>query len=264
MWALDANWICAEKGINMRINGAIIALSRALMRKAISTRSAKVIAAKTNISSSKKDNNTTSTSSVTDKNSNYTAEQNKKLSAYEKIETSAAALKKNITALMQIQKSDEDSEKENTTSENLSTAESDKLKDELIDYITSFVNDYNMLYDSLKQAGGSANIAQVNALKNIVTAQSKSLSTVGITINSGVMSLDTDALKQKDIEALKEAFCADNSITSNLNERIASIESNAKNTLSTLEKTYTLQNYTKYGTTNCYYNYAGSSYSKSV
>ena len=231
----------------MRINSSRSSLARARMIRSASRKAkAKALGKKT--SSSTRTN-------ITNRISNSTA-TSRQLSLYEDVEKYAKALQTDVKNLAKYKETDSTSDEDKTTQD---TATQQK---EMVSYIKEFVTDYNELYSSLGDIGGTTNTMFQKQLKTFTTASLADLKTVGITMDTkGKLSIDTRTLEAAGVDKLQKVFAQSDSYASKVSEKCENIESCAKTTLKVLDRMYGTQNtYSKYGTNSYYYGSSGSWY----
>lgn len=228
----------------MRINSSRSSLARARMIRSASRKAkAKALGKKT--SSSTRTN-------ITNRISNSTATTaSRQLSLYEDVEKYAKALQTDVKNLAKYKETDSTSDEDKTTQQK-----------EMVSYIKEFVTDYNELYNSLGDIGGTTNTMFQKQLRTFSTASISDLKAVGITMDTkGKLSIDTRTLEAAGIDKLQKVFAQSDSYASKVSEKCENIESCAKTTLKVLDRMYGTQStYSKYGTNNYYYGSSGSWY----
>jgi hypothetical protein len=186
-------------------------------------------------SSSKKTENTTTTdgllSSVTSTSSTTTVSASQKEAATEK--TEANALKSSASDLLTkgsksvFKKIDVEDESTGLTSKAYDT-------DGIYKAVTQFVDDYNSLTGTAAKSSNSS-ILQKNAqmVKN-VSSYEKSLSALGITINSdNTLSIDEDSFKAASMSDAKTLFNGSSSMGASVYQSASEIENLASSAAST-------------------------------
>ena len=84
----------------------------------------------------------------------------------------------------------------------------DSIKKKLLEQIDEFVGDYNSLYKSLDQAGGTTNTMFQKQLKSLFTTNQKKLAEIGITMDAkGTLSVDSKTLEAAGVDKLQKIFC---------------------------------------------------------
>lgn len=233
----------------MRINSSRSSLARARMIRSASRKAkAKALGKKT--SSSTRTN-------ITNRISNSTATTaSRQLSLYEDVEKYAKALQTDVKNLAKYKETD------NTSDEDKTTQDTATQQKEMVSYIKEFVTDYNELYSSLGDIGGTTNTMFQKQLKTFTTASLADLKTVGITMDTkGKLSIDTRTLEAAGVDKLQKVFAQSDSYASKVSEKCENIESCAKTTLKVLDRMYGTQNtYSKYGTNSYYYGSSGRWY----
>lgn len=233
----------------MRINSSRSSLARARMIRSASRKAkAKALGKKT--SSSTRTN-------ITNRISNSTATTaSRQLSLYEDVEKYAKALQTDVKNLAKYKETD------NTSDEDKTTQDTATQQKEMVSYIKEFVTDYNELYSSLGDIGGTTNTMFQKQLKTFTTASLADLKAVGITMDTkGKLSIDTRTLEAAGVDKLQKVFAQSDSYASKVSEKCENIESCAKTTLKVLDRMYGTQNtYSKYGTNSYYYGSSGRWY----
>ena len=168
----------------MRINSSRNSLARARMiRSANRQRRTKVLSSQTN----KTDKG--NISSDTTRTDTSTSSQ---ITLYENMEKAAKALQTSVKNLQNINLG---TDKEDTQ---------DSIKKKLLEQIDEFVGDYNSLYKSLDQAGGTTNTMFQKQLKALFTTNQKNLAEIGITMDAkGTLSIDSKTLEAADVDKLR-------------------------------------------------------------
>ena len=234
----------------MRINSSRSSLARARMIRSASRKAkAKALGKKT--SSSTRTNITNRISNSTDTTAS------RQLSLYEDVEKYAKALQTDVKNLAKYK------ETGSTADESKTTQDTTTQQKEMVSYIKEFVTDYNELYSSLGDIGGTTNIMFQKQLRTFTTASEADLKAVGITMDAkGKLSIDTKTLEAAGVDKLQKVFAQSDSYASKVSEKCENIESCAKTTLKVLDRMYGTQStYSKYGTNSYYYGSSGSWYS---
>lgn len=230
----------------MRINSSRNSLARARMiRSANRQRRTKVLSSQTN----KTDKG--NISSDTTRTDTSTSSQ---ITLYENMEKAAKALQTNVKNLQNINwDTDTDKDKEGTQ---------DSVKKKLLEQINEFAGDYNSLYKSLDQAGGTTNTMFQKQLKALFTTNQKNLAEIGITMDAkGTLSIDSKTLEAADVDKLQKIFCDKDSFAARLSDKCETIKSCANSTIKVLNRMYGTQTaYNRYGTNGYYYGSSGSRY----
>lgn len=230
----------------MRINSSRNSLARARMiRSANRQRRTKVLSSQTN----KTDKG--NISSDTTRTDTSTSSQ---ITLYENMEKAAKALQTNVKNLQNINwDTDTDKDKEGTQ---------DSIKKKLLEQINEFAGDYNSLYNSLDQAGGTTNTMFQKQLKALFTTNQKNLAEIGITMDAkGTLSIDSKTLEAADVDKLQKIFCDKDSFAARVSDKCETIKSCANSTIKVLNRMYGTQTaYNRYGTNGYYYGSSGSRY----
>lgn len=230
----------------MRINSSRNSLARARMiRSANRQRRTKVLSSQTN----KTDKG--NISSDTTRTDTSTSSQ---ITLYENMEKAAKALQTNVKNLQNINwDTDTDKDKEGTQ---------DSIKKKLLEQINEFAGDYNSLYKSLDQAGGTTNTMFQKQLKALFTTNQKNLAEIGITMDAkGTLSIDSKTLEAADVDKLQKIFCDKDSFAARVSDKCVTIKSCANSTIKVLNRMYGTQTaYNRYGTNGYYYGSSGSRY----
>lgn len=230
----------------MRINSSRNSLARARMiRSANRQRRTKVLSSQTN----KTDKG--NISSDTTRTDTSTSSQ---ITLYENMEKAAKALQTNVKNLQNINwDTDTDKDKEGTQ---------DSIKKKLLEQINEFAGDYNSLYKSLDQAGGTTNTMFQKQLKALFTTNQKNLAEIGITMDAkGTLSIDSKTLEASDVDKLQKIFCDKDSFAARVSDKCETIKSCANSTIKVLNRMYGTQTaYNRYGTNGYYYGSSGSRY----
>lgn len=230
----------------MRINSSRNSLARARMiRSANRQRRTKVLSSQTN----KTDKG--NISSDTTRTDTSTSSQ---ITLYENMEKAAKALQTNVKNLHNINwDTDTDKDKEGTQ---------DSIKKKLLEQINEFAGDYNSLYKSLDQAGGTTNTMFQKQLKALFTTNQKNLAEIGITMDAkGTLSIDSKTLEAADVDKLQKIFCDKDSFAARVSDKCETIKSCANSTIKVLNRMYGTQTaYNRYGTNGYYYGSSGSRY----
>ena len=230
----------------MRINSSRNSLARARMiRSANRQRRTKVLSSQTN----KTDKG--NISSDTTRTDTSTSRQ---ITLYENMEKAAKALQTNVKNLQNINwDTDTDKDKEGTQ---------DSIKKKLLEQINEFAGDYNSLYKSLDQAGGTTNTMFQKQLKALFTTNQKNLAEIGITMDAkGTLSIDSKTLEAADVDKLQKIFCDKDSFAARVSDKCETIKSCANSTIKVLNRMYGTQTaYNRYGTNGYYYGSSGSRY----
>ena len=211
----------------MRINSSRNSLARARMiRSANRQRRTKVLRSQTN----KTDKG--NISSGTTRTDTSTSSQ---ITLYENMEKAAKALQTSVKNLQNINLGT-DTDKEDTQ---------DSIKKKLLEQIDEFVGDYNSLYKSLDQAGGTTNTMFQKQLKSLFTTNQKKLAEIGITMDAkGTLSVDS-----------KDSYAAE------ISSKCETIKICANSTIKVLNRMYGTQTaYNRYGINGYYYGSSGSRY----
>lgn len=230
----------------MRINSSRNSLARARMiRSANRQRRTKVLSSQTN----KTDKG--NISSDTTRTDTSTSSQ---ITLYENMEKAAKALQTSVKDLQNINLgTDTDKDKEGTQ---------DSIKKKLLEQINEFAGDYNSLYKSLDQAGGTTNTMFQKQLKALFTTNQKNLAEIGITMDAkGTLSIDSKTLEAADVDKLQKIFCDKDSFAARVSDKCETIKSCANSTIKVLNRMYGTQTaYNRYGTNGYYYGSSGSRY----
>lgn len=230
----------------MRINSSRNSLARARMiRSANRQRRTKVLSSQTN----KTDKG--NISSDTTRTDTSTSSQ---ITLYENMEKAAKALQTNVKNLQNINwDTDTDKDKEGTQ---------DSIKKKLLEQINEFAGDYNSLYKSLDQAGGTTSTMFQKQLKALFTTNQKNLAEIGITMDAkGTLSIDSKTLEAADVDKLQKIFCDKDSFAAKVSDKCETIKSCANSTIKVLNRMYGTQTaYNRYGTNGYYYGSSGSRY----
>ena len=138
----------------------------------------------------------------------------------------------------------------------------DSIKKKLLEQIDEFVGDYNSLYKSLDQAGGTTNTMFQKQLKALFTTNQKNLAEIGITMDAkGTLSVDSKTLEAAGVDKLQKIFCDKDSYAAKISSKCETIESCANSTIKVLNRMYGTQTaYNRYGTNGYYYGGSGSRY----
>lgn len=228
----------------MRINSSRNSLARARMiRSANRQRRTKVLSSQTN----KTDKG--NISSDTTRTDTSTSSQ---ITLYENMEKAAKALQTSVKDLQNINLGT-DTDKEDTQ---------DSIKKKLFEQIDEFAGDYNSLYKSLDQAGGTTNTMFQKQLKALFTTNQKNLAEIGITMDAkGTLSIDSKTLEAADVDKLQKIFCDKDSFAARVSDKCETIKSCASSTIKVLNRMYGTQTaYNRYGTNGYYYGSSGSRY----
>ena len=207
----------------MRINSSRNSLARARMiRSANRQRRTKVLSSQTN----KTDKG--NISSDTTRTDTSTSSQ---ITLYENMEKAAKALQTNVKNLQNINwDTDTDKDKEGTQ---------DSIKKKLLEQINEFAGDYNSLYKSLDQAGGTTNTMFQKQLKALFTTNQKNLAEIGITMDAkGTLSIDSKTLEAADVDKLQKIFCDKDSFAARVSDKCETIKSCANSTIKVLNRMY--------------------------
>ena len=210
----------------MRINSSRNSLARARMiRSANRQRRTKVLSSQTN----KTDKG--NISSDTTRTDTSTSSQ---ITLYENMEKAAKALQTNVKNLQNINwDTDTDKDKEGTQ---------DSIKKKLLEQINEFAGDYNSLYKSLDQAGGTTNTMFQKQLKALFTTNQKNLAEIGITMDAkGTLSIDSKTLEAADVDKLQKIFCDKDSFAARVSDKCETIKSCANSTIKVLNRMYGTQ-----------------------
>ena len=124
-----------------------------------------------------------------------------------------------------------------------------KVKENVIDHIESFVNDYNYLMKRLTQSGDSVDSNFAKKLKNYANAENKELREIGITINGdGTLELDEKKLKAADISQIKKMFAGEDGFAEKVSDLSGQISKYAKEKVTELKKSNVTasSNYNRY------------------
>ena len=136
------------------------------------------------------------------------------------------------------------------------------IKKKLLEQINEFAGDYNSLYKSLDQAGGTTNTMFQKQLKALFTTNQKNLAEIGITMDAkGTLSIDSKTLEAADVDKLQKIFCDKDSFAARVSDKCETIKSCANSTIKVLNRMYGTQTaYNRYGTNGYYYGSSGSRY----
>lgn len=262
----------------IRGGNASLARSRAI-RSAMRNRRSRVLNRSLRNTSSRL-NNSSKTQSTAQ------TQQTKKLAMYEDVQKAADDLQKTAKELLELGKADavkEDSTAKSTetvaadssqtnsattTEETTATENSaakakaeEEQKEDIIDCVKDLVEQYNELYESLEDIGGSVNTLFASQLKKLIEEHEKGLEKVGVSMNrNGTLSITKKTLEGAELNTLKGVFCTDNGLTAKLMEKCDYIESNAASTIDVMNRMYGTQTYNRYGTSSSYYGSNGSWY----
>lgn len=226
----------------MRINSSRNSLARARMIRSASRQGrSKILSNKTN---------TTGKSNTSSSTTRSTTSTSSKITLYENMEKAAKALQ---TDVKNLQNNSTDTNDENTQK---------SIKKKLLEQIDEFVGDYNSLYKSLEQAGGTTNSMFQKQLKSSFTTNQKDLAEIGITMDAkGTLSVDSKTLEATDVDKLQKIFCAKDSFAARVSDKCETIKSCANSTIKVLNRMYGTQTaYNRYGTNGYYYGSSGSRY----
>lgn len=206
--------------------------------------------------------NTAANSSISNKMSSSV-----KADLFSDVESAAKGLQKDLNVLMQtgdksvFVSSDTEKAKETTDA-----AKEDKIAVSYEDSIKSFVRHYNAMIDAMSDLGDTTNMVYLANMKSDMSAQSKALGKVGVTVNKdGSLKLDEKALKEADMKQVENLFGSKGSISTKIVKYAASIEKSATQTLKSLNTTNSTSlnsGYNRYGRSvnnyyNSKYNYSG-------
>lgn len=228
----------------MRINSSRNSLARARMiRSANRQRRTKVLGSQT----SKTDKG--NISSDTTRTDTSTSSQ---ITLYENMEKAAKALQTSVKNLQNINLGT-DTDKEDTQ---------DSIKKKLLEQIDEFAGDYNSLYKSLDQAGGTTNTMFQKQLKALFTTNQKNLAEIGIAMDAkGTLSIDSKTLEAAGTDKLQKIFSDKDSYAAEISSKCETIKSCANSTIKVLNRMYGTQTaYNRYGTNGYYYGSSGSRY----
>ena len=226
----------------MRINSSRNSLARARMIRSASRQGrSKILSNKTN---------TTGKSNTSSSTTRSTTSTSSKITLYENMEKAAKALQ---TDVKNLQNNSTDTNDENTQK---------SIKKKLLEQIDEFVGDYNSLYKSLEQAGGTTNSMFQKQLKSSFTTNQKDLAEIGITMDAkGTLSVDSKTLEAADVDKLQKIFCDKDSFAARVSDKCETIKSCANSTIKVLNRMYGTQTaYNRYGTNGYYYGSSGSRY----
>ena len=170
---------------------------------------------------------------------------------YTRMQTAAGQVKSSAEKLLKTG--------ENSIFEQEDTA---KAKEQAVEEIKNFVNDYNILMGRLNSSSDATDSTYRKKLQDIAAAGKKELEKVGITIGkNGTLSLDDKKLKEAELSDEKSLFYTKGCLGEKVKTVSDLVYKHAKEKVQTLEKeSYSLSaNYTRYGTsanqsTRGYYN----------
>ena len=170
---------------------------------------------------------------------------------YTRMQTAAGQVKSSAEKLLKTG--------ENSIFEQEDTA---KAKEQAVEEIKNFVNDYNILMGRLNSSSDATDTTYRKKLQDIAVAGKKELEKVGITIGkNGTLSLDDKKLKEAELSNEKSLFYTKGCLGEKVKTVSDLVYKHAKEKVQTLEKeSYSLSaNYTRYGTsanqsTRGYYN----------
>lgn len=170
---------------------------------------------------------------------------------YTRMQTAAGQVKSSAEKLLKTG--------ENSIFEQEDTA---KAKEQAVEEIKNFVNDYNILMGRLNSSSDATDTTYRKKLQDIAAAGKKELEKVGITIGkNGTLSLDDKKLKGAELSDEKSLFYTKGCLGEKVKTVSDLVYKHAKEKVQTLEKeSYSLSaNYTRYGTsanqsTRGYYN----------
>lgn len=266
----------------MNIRRSRGALTRALMQRARNNRSTKVLANRSNRS--------TSSTSSTKTNATSKTTDTTKVELYEKVEKAADNLQDYAALLIKLGKTEIASEStttgtttENTISQSVATTESTatsnttnetdtaqstvtstkekELQNDIVEAVEKLVTNFNTVYESLTELGGTVNTMYASRIKNLAYSNKTQLTEVGVTQNkNGTLAIDEKKLESVALDDLKAVFCMESGLIGDLQEHAKSMKESAAATASVLNKMYGSSTYNQYGTSSSYFNYAGSLY----
>ena len=159
---------------------------------------------------------------------------------YTRMQTAAGQVKSSAEKLLKTG--------ENSIFEQEDTA---KAKEQAVEEIKNFVNDYNILMGRLNSSSDNTDTTYRKKLQDIATAGKKELEKVGITIGkNGTLSLDDKKLKEAELADEKSLFYTKGCLGEKVKTVSDLVYKHAKEKVQTLEKeSYSLSaNYTRYGT----------------
>lgn len=117
---------------------------------------------------------------------------------YEKLDEAADSLTEQVMTLM--------SEKEDSVFGKLATDDTEKNRNVLYDTVEKLVNSYNDTRKTLLTAQGTLNNYYAKLLKKAAEDDAESLASIGITVDGGNMSLDTEKLKSAELDVIKKVL----------------------------------------------------------
>ena len=166
-----------------------------------------------------------------------------KKSIYEKLGKESSALSVEAAKLL--------TDDENSL---ITAAEKSGDRTELLQTISSFVDQYNQIYSDLNVAGGEVNTLYAKILKEFATQNAEALSTIGITQkDNGLLQLDAKITEKAEFAELKSVFQGEGSFLAGVNETNVRVAANAKTYMDYF-------NGTSYGTLSNSYGLSGSSF----
>lgn len=194
-----------------------------------------------------------------------------KADLYSDLETAAKKLQKNLDALMQtgdsslFAKKKESNQTENATATEKGK-ETSKNDTSYIDELKGFVKNYNAMTDAMSDINDTTSVIYMANLRSDLSAQSKALGQVGITVNKdGSLKIDEKKLTEADVGQVEALFGSKGSVSTKVDKYAESIEKNATRNLKSLNATNTASlssGYNRYGNSisnyyNSRYNYKG-------
>lgn len=117
---------------------------------------------------------------------------------YEKLDEAADSLTEQVMALM--------SEKEDSVFGKLATDDTEENRNVLYDTVEKLVNSYNDTRKTLLTVQGTLNNYYAKLLKEAAEDDAESLASIGITVDGGNMSLDTEKLKSAELDVIKKVL----------------------------------------------------------
>ena len=281
----------------MNIKRSRGALTRALMQRARSNRSAKLMSSR--YSRTTTTSNTSKSGTSTNKTTDTT-----KVTMYEKVEKAADNLQDYAALLIKLGKTEIKVEtttssttnqsttsestssqsdvsqgtatesQESTVNQNATTTETavttkdaaalkkeQELQEDIVEAVEKLVTNFNTAYENLTELGGTVNTMYATRIKNLAYSNKTKLAEVGVTQNkNGTLTIDTKKLEATELDDLKAVFCKESGLIGDLQEHAKSMKESAAATASVLNKMAGTSTYNQYGTSSSYFNYAGSLY----
>ncbi len=140
--------------------------------------------------------------------------------------------------------------KDATTNTTTPAAEAELLKNKenVVNEITGFIEDYNTMIGKMRSVGNSINNLYIKQFKSCVTENRTTLKALGITQEAnGMLRVNQKTLKAADVSKMQTVFGKKNSFAEKVTTKSSNVELNADNKLEDYNKSSHSSIYNRYG-----------------